>query len=281
MNNQLSDDLKVLYNHYTTHVLSVAQEHDQDHLGSHYLWGANGGRPDNKIVPGNEKMSSNVKTCNNVLSDKDNDALFYAACAHIEGKLYICLGRCAQNKVIEKPFADIVIDNPPAQTDKRWARSWGIIEKNSVLQNNYNLMVPEPLKRPPKNPRFKNDLIWGEYCLNKQHFDCSHFVEWTFKQMLDLGGATFSPQDVVNLTDPISLNDAQAGDIAFEGTEHIGFVVKPGTYTHAEWELTGVVTNNYKKWDRFGRLNAKFWSKVKGIRVPQTIIPRAEKATTG
>ncbi|GEM_PF-5935335 len=269
----LSDKFKAFYEHYSKHVLSVAQEHDQHHLGSHYLWGANGGRPDNITVPGNEKMESNVSTLKNVLAKKDNDAIFYAAKTHVGGKLYICLGRCAQDKVKTSPFADILIPNPPAQTERRWARSWGIIENNSVLQNSYNRMVLEHQRRPPKNPNLKDNLIWGEYCLDKQHFDCSGFVNWVFKQMFDVGGYRFGISELINMTDPVSLNDAKPGDIAIEGDGHIGFVEKPGSYTHAEWELSGVVTNNFDKWNRFGRLNAKFWNKVISIRQPQSQIP--------
>jgi cell wall-associated NlpC family hydrolase len=291
MPEHLSENAQKLYEHYSKYIISIAQSQDQKNAGAHYLWGANGGIPGQGNVPGHGGIKSNIeKFFPNVLKENQNgiDAIFFAAKTNVEEKMYICLGRCADPSVVAKPFGDILIPNPPPQTDKRWARSKDLLNKNESLLKTYKATVQPKQRRPLNIERLilKNTtqtteeygMSWGEYCWDKQHFDCIAFVRWSVSQVLDIDVRNTDIKDFANMVDIIPLGEAKPGDIAIKGDEHIGFVVQPGAYVHAEWELTGVVTNSYKEWTKFGRLNAKFWNKVKGARTPLTNVALAKAA---
>lgn len=199
----LSDDAQKFYEHYSKYIIGVAQSQDQNNAGAHYLWGANGGIPGDGKVPGHSGKSSNVKKIfPNILTQDEVgvDAIFFSCKTNVENyetkktETFICLGRCADPIVKSKPFGDIFLPNAPAQPDKRWARSRDLLNKNPQLLNTYNAVVPETQRRPLNNDRLKikqpgvNGMSWGEYCWDKQHFDCIGLIRWTISQVLDYDG---------------------------------------------------------------------------------------------
>ncbi len=98
----------------------------------------------------------------------------------------------------------------------------------------------------PKNLPAESQAVPGECCINVRHFDCLGFVCWCFWKAL-------GPQFPSNLThanvnqwrdwtEPISRTGGglMAGDLLFDGSQHIGVVISPTEVAHAAGHRWGV-----------------------------------------
>jgi cell wall-associated NlpC family hydrolase len=212
--------------------------------GSHYLWGAAGATPGGS--EGINRRPGSVTLAPPRLR-ADNPAVFAAQCS-VDG-LHVCGGRWdAGHGGIEGGRSA----NPADQDLVAYLASLeGTAPED--WQPYYEYFSP----RVQEGKTVPRQLVWGEDCRGKQHFDCVGFVNYCVELALDrsrdvqysieqwAGGV--SGTTAVPLTDP----PYPADILITNGFKHIGFLVGDGEVgdgarvVQAEQTSTGVLTRDY------------------------------------
>jgi hypothetical protein len=214
-------------------------------VGSHYVWGAAGATPGGSEGINRRRGSVDLVAARTSAS---NPAVFCAQCA-VDG-VHICGGRWdAGNGGIEGGRTA----NP---SDQDLVAYLGGLDATAPedWQPYYEYFTP----RVQEGRTVQRQLVWGEDCRGKQHFDCIGFINYCIEVALDRSrdiqasiqqwAADLSGTAGVALTDT-----PYPGDILIKsGYKHIAFLVGDGTgdgdwgqIVHAEQTSTGVLTRSF------------------------------------
>lgn len=227
-------------------------------VGSHYVWGGAG------ATPGGDEGINRRRGMVELVPARTspaNPAVFAARCA-VDG-VHVCGGRWdAANGGIEGGRAA----NPSDQDLIAYLEGLDAAAPED-WQPYYDFFSP----RVQEGRTVPRQLVWGEDCRGKQHFDCVGFINYCIEVALDRArdiqcsiqqwGGDLSGTAAVALTDP-----PHPGDILIKsGNHHIAFLVGDGTgdgdwgnIVHAEQTSTGVLTRAYNpgSWASRRRLTA-------------------------
>ena len=110
-----------------------------------------------------------------------------------------------------------------------------------------------------------HQIVWGEDCRQRRHFDCISFINYVLSQTTipnwsaDIGLYTTTTPSVA-LGDPIV-----PGDLLFRNRDHIGILDSDGQVLQAEDSINGVHGHD--------RYNPAHWT-GRG-RLPDSLLPNA------
>jgi hypothetical protein len=232
---------------YCKDIIQIALQ--QVNKGSHYLWGATGATPG-----GNEGTINRPESV--ILTpprtDPANPAIFAAQCS--VDRLHICGGRWdGANGGIQGGRAANATDSDLITY---------LTELNKKPQETWKPYFEFFSPRMVEGYTVRSQLVWGEDCRDKQHFDCIGFVNYCVEKALSsTRSITYSiPQWASDIsgTTAVPLGDpsypADILIIAPGGNfKHIGFLVGDGNaasgdlgnVVQAEQTSTGIVTRPY------------------------------------
>jgi|CZKR01.1.fsa_nt_gi hypothetical protein len=191
--------------------------------GAHYLWGAEGDKPTHAgggFAP--------------VALDQPANATFCAATKTVDGKVFVCAGRCSRRAgggLIPSPDSDPRLKAFIAQ----WAGkpqiqyAWGD-------QLTPRLVKGEDVRDYATGGDLTNKVVWGEGCDDTLHFDCGGFVRWVVLQVCGvvIKGISWLPNPATMLTPkhaPMA-RLVKAGEtllpadiVVYDGGKHIAFAI--------------------------------------------------------
>lgn len=221
------------------------------HLGSHYLWGTAGARPNEPDGPARAFKTPKLEPC--CLDYKDPSV----GVAYMTNPLFkVCRGRWKKL--------------PGGRT-----ASYMDFDLRQYLDAQRGCAVPQPfLSR--FTPRAAVDLardgravrpnypglLWGEDCRGVRHFDCIGYICYCIGQVLKVPEYLLDLSQMRAKANLISGQPAsfrpEPGDILFRGTVHIAIMGDGNKILQAEGEDTGVHDQEFYApglWDRFLRDN--------------------------
>lgn len=208
-------------------------------LGAHYLWGAAGATPG--YLDGMPGRPGSVMRLPDVL---DPDPVLRSAACDVDG-YHVCAGRFARagGRVVrpgEKDLDDYLLGLNRTQPN-RW-EPW-------------NGLWP----RKMKGKTVTEQIVLGEDCTTKKHFDCIGFVNWCLSWVLGGRGVQLAithfkipaTPGAYHLCEPVAAGQARAGDVVARGVDHIGFLTGDGRVVHASQSSDGVIVEAYvpSQWD--------------------------------
>lgn len=217
--------------------LSFAQGLAKD--GAHYLWGAESLKP-NRTGGGFAPVAL----------DRPANATFCAATNAVNGRIFVCAGRCARRtgggRIVSpdtdtrlKAFVTLWGGKPTSQY------GWGdeltprVVKGDNVMDYAANVSLTDK-------------VVWGEGCDDTLHFDCGGFVRWVVKQVcgVTIAGISHLPDPATMLT-PKNIPMARlvkAGEplwpadiVVYDGGTHIAFAIADGKPSYVEGS-----TSSYK-----------------------------------
>ncbi len=111
------------------------------------------------------------------------------------------------------------------------------------------------------------NLLHGESCVDRRHFDCVGFVRWCLKGINPGAGKYPSIRSYKKMCTAVSTSgvrpdDLCMGDLLFRRNfEHIGIAMgaSTGLVVQAQQEDVGVVSGPVGSWEWHGRLPKEFW----------------------
>ena len=216
-------------------------------IGSPYLWGATGATPGGS--EGINRRRNAVSLVQPPRTDPANPAVFAAQCA-VDG-LHVCGGRWdADNggfpggRTANATNIDLI----------------GYLAGLTLLDQ--SLWLPFFQFYSPRMQEGRTvtrQLVWGEDCRGKQHFDCVGFINYCVELFRDRSrDVQFSidqwNSDAIGATSSVAMtSEPFPADILINATRsHIGFMVGDGTgpgdwgrVVHAEQTSVGVVTRAF------------------------------------
>jgi hypothetical protein len=146
-------------------------------IGSHYLWGADGGHPD--LKDGMFDSAGQVATVTMAPSNTSasNPVVFAAQCSR--AGYYVCSGRFQEvpgGRYCDADDHQALVDYLKVLTpggEAGWPCYCKVFTPRMVKGNN----VPAAGK-----------IVWGEDCRNKQHFDCISFINYCYSKNMSNWG---------------------------------------------------------------------------------------------
>ncbi len=210
-------------------------------LGAHYLWGAAGATPGR--LDGMPGRPGSVMRVPDVL-DPDTPALRAAAC-DVDG-YHVCAGRFSRagGRVVSRGDKDL--DQYLLGLNRTQPAHW----------EPWNGFWP----RKMKGRTVAEQIVLGEDCTTKKHFDCIGLVNWCLSKVVGGRGVQLAithfriPKDpnAHHICAPVSAGDERMGDIVTHGVVHIGFLTGDRRVVHASQSSDGVIVESYlaNDWDK-------------------------------
>ena len=216
-------------------------------VGSHYLWGGTGATPGG--TEGINLRRGAVSLVDPPRTDAANPAIFAAQCS-VDG-LHVCGGRW------DAAHGGIPGGRRANATDLDLV---AYLAGLSIL--NRSLWQPYFVSFSPRMQEGRTvtrQLVWGEDCRGKQHFDCVGFINYCVEMFRNrTRDVQYSidqwNSDAIGATTAVAMTSAPfPADILINATaSHIGFLVGDGTgpgnwgrVVQAEQTSTGVRTSAF------------------------------------
>jgi len=212
-----------------------------DFSGSHYLWGAGGSTPGNAD---GVFYRAAVVTLHPAQTDPKDPKIFTATCS-VDGKS-VCAGRFKKirgGRLANSTDQDLVayLNGLAGQKPDQW-------------EPYFQWFSP----RMMEGKKLSRQLVWGEDCRARRHFDCISFVNFVLSRTtirsnwsMNIDQYNAQTQEVDRRAPPV------AGDILTRGNHHIGLLDSDGQVIQAEDSANGVhgeTRYNPMEWSRRGRL---------------------------
>jgi cell wall-associated NlpC family hydrolase len=209
-------------------------------VGAHYLWGAAGATPGR--LDGMPGRPGSVMRLPDVL-DPGSPVLRSAAC-DVDG-YHVCAGRFSRAGGRVVAPRDKELDEYLLGLNRLQPAAW----------QPWNGLWP----RKMKGRTVTEQIVLGEDCTARKHFDCIGFVNWCLSLAVDgrgvqLGITQFKiPENekTPHICSPVRLAEARAADIVTRGIDHIGFLDGGGRVVHASQSSDGVIVEAWipSAWD--------------------------------
>jgi cell wall-associated NlpC family hydrolase len=237
---------------------------DIEDEGAHYVWGSAGATPGGQ--EGSRMRPGAVDLVQPQSTDAANPAVF-AACCRVEN-YYVCAGRYDP-------------DRGGIEGGRRWNQGETDLEAYlSELRGQpedewepyFDVYSPRRVVKAGK----PGDIVWGEDCRDRRHFDCVGFVNYLYDAALaelttrwagkpwSMSIAQYKAESGLGATAAVSGGSLMEGDILTIGNHHIGLFAgdgdgstdNPGRVVQAADTEMGVIVGDYKpQWDGMYRLS--------------------------
>jgi cell wall-associated NlpC family hydrolase len=211
----------------------------KDLTGSHYLWGSGGATPG--AANGAAYRPGSV-TLHAPQTDPKNPKIFAATC-NVAG-YFVCAGR----------YDKIPGGRPAHSADQdlvNYLRQ--LPDDTSAWQPYCQWFSP----RMVEGSNVTRQIVWGEDCRARRHFDCISFVNYVLTQTTIPNWSASIAQYTSQTTEVNRSDRPVPGDILTRGTTHIGILDSDGHVIQAEMSSAGVHADevyNASRWTRRGRL---------------------------
>lgn len=209
-------------------------------VGAHYLWGAAGATPGH--LDGMPGRPGSVMRLPDVL-DPDAPTLRSAAC-DVDG-YHVCAGRFSR-------VGGRVVSPRDKELDEYLL---GLNRLQPAAWQPWSGLWP----RRMKGRTVTEQIVLGEDCTIRKHFDCIGFVNWCLSRVVggrgvQLGITQFKiPENAKtpHICAPVGSGDVRTADIVTRGVDHIGFLTGDGRVVHASQSSDGVIVETYvaSAWD--------------------------------
>jgi cell wall-associated NlpC family hydrolase len=189
--------------------------------GSHYLWGAQGGRGTPRL---------------NTVGATDEETYLFTVSLGGHTQQYVCAGRCDHHDVRRLPSRRTLEQATQAAANGGAGFRWARYYRDGDTVN-------------PSTP----GLVFGESCVGKRHFDCAGFVRFCFRQVLNvpirrMRDTATSVWRRTGNNNSLANVDIYPGDILY-GHGHVGLATgrteygatSPNMAIHAYYAKAGVV----------------------------------------
>lgn len=208
------------------HIITYAR-----HLvGSHYLWGAAGNHPNHSD---GVFYSRNAAFLAHTSLSPSEPCVFTAQCE--TGGHYVCAGRpdkCPGARPCDPHDHDLIeyLDHLRDLSPEFWDPFASNFTPRRCISD--------------EGDAWHNQLLWGEDCRFRRHFDCIHFINYVISKTTKLDvrlniQSWIGPASGYTDKKPMDAPPLP-GDILAKGSHHIGFLDENGYVLQAQDHATGV-----------------------------------------
>lgn len=248
-------------------------------VGSHYLTGAAGGVPDmpNHVIP-----SRTVKMY--PVLDPDPWGETFPKEPLAKYKRTDPVGKLRYLPILEAAWTGTYVCAGRHEAPEVKSRSKAFVTDAFILAYQWNSAYQSVLWPRPYGKLADQDLIWGESCWGKQHFDCIGLVNWclsllvgkeykmSISQTVKEGNGVFKP-----VPKEETFKTYRKGDVLVRhgakksnnesASEHIAIVTKAGQIVEAADSTKGVRVTSLdpNRFNHHVRFSSYFWSVKFGI----------------